>query len=76
MALHKNLFDRVYNMRVNAYKSQTYRSAVGIPQGSVISPIICNLYTVDSMTGVTGDHAENADDAIVWGSGWGLLISE
>ena len=46
--------DREYYIR--------YKSAVGIPQGSVISPALCNLYTHDSMEGVEGKHAEYADD--------------
>ena len=41
------LCDREYYIRVNDFKSPTYKSAVGIPQGSVISPALCNLYTHD-----------------------------
>lgn len=56
------LWDRVYYIRVNNYKSNIFKSAVGIPQGSVISPVLCNLYTHDSMVGVEGKHTEYADD--------------
>ena len=35
--------DRKYDIRVNNYKSELYQSAVGIPQGSVISPV-CAIY--------------------------------
>ena len=59
------LLDRQYYIKVNDYKSPTYKSAVGIPQGSVISPVLCNLYTGDAMEGVKGLHAEFADDATV-----------
>ena len=38
------LWDRSYYIRVNDFKSQTFRSTVGIPQGLVISPPLCNLY--------------------------------
>ena len=62
------LWDRVYYIRVNDYESQTFRSAVGIPQGSVISPALCNLYTHDSMEGVEGKHTEYADDVNLWTS--------
>ena len=58
----------MYYIRVNEYESQTFRSAVGIPQGSVISPALCNLYTHDSMEGVEGKHTEYADDVNLWTS--------
>ena len=32
-------------MKVNGYTSPVYVSAVGIPQRSVISPVLCNVYT-------------------------------
>ena len=32
--------ERKYYIRVNSYKSELYQSAVGIPQGSVISPVL------------------------------------
>ena len=41
--------ERKYYIRLNNYKSELYQSAVGIPQGSVISPVLCNLYTSDSI---------------------------
>ena len=53
---------------MNDYKSEIHKSAVGIPQGSVISPVLCNLYTNDSMDDLEGNHSEYADDAIVWKS--------
>ena len=64
------LWDRSYYMyiRVNDFKSQTFRSTVGISQGSVISPPLCNLYTHNSMEGIEGKHAEYADDTNVWSS--------
>ena len=62
------LWDQSYYIRVNDFKSQTFRSTVGIPQGSVISPPLCNLYTHDSMEGIEGKHAAYADDTNVWSS--------
>ena len=60
--------DRRYYIKVNDYRSPTFASAVGIPKGSVISPILCTLYTSDSMEEVEGNHAELADDASVCNS--------
>ena len=52
-----------------------YQSAVGIPQGSVISPVLCNLYTSDSMDGVQSNHTEYADDSSVWTSDESLKVA-
>ena len=62
------LMDRKYYIKVNEYKSEVYTPKVGIliPQGSVISPNLCNLYTSDAMEGIEGEHAEYADDNCLW----------
>ena len=62
------LTERKYYIQVKNYKSQVYQSAVGIPQGSVISPVLCNLYTSGSMDGLQSNHMEYADDSSVWTS--------
>ena len=67
--------DRKYYIKVNEYKSEIYTSKVGIPQGSVISPNLCNLYTSDAMEGIEGEYAEYADDNWVWESGE-ILVEE
>ena len=69
------LTDRRYFMKVNGYTSTVFVSAVGIPQGSVISPVLCNVYTSDAMEGIEGGHAEFADDNCVWNSYVSLLIA-
>ena len=67
--------DRKYYIKVNEYKSEVYTSKVGIPQGTVISPNLCNLYTSDVMEGIEGEHAEYADDNCVWENGE-ILVEE
>ena len=37
-------------------------------QGSVISSILCNMYTSDAMVEVKGNHAEHADESCLWDS--------
>ena len=69
------LMDRKYYIKVNEYKSEVYTSKVGIPQGSVISPNLCNLYTSDAIEGIEGEHAEYADDNCVWENGE-ILVEE
>ena len=51
------LTDRKYYIQVNNFKSPMFCSAVGIPQGSVISPVLCNLYTSDSMENIINNHS-------------------
>ena len=69
------LTDRKYYIKVNEYTSPVYKSAVGIPQGSVISPVLCNMYTSDAMEGIDGKHAEFADDNCVWNNSVSLQIA-
>ena len=69
------LTDRKYFIKVNEYTSPVYKSAVRIPQGSVISPVLCNMYTSDAMEGTEGGHAEFADDNCVWNNNISLLMA-
>ena len=41
MFLHNYVTDRKYSLRVNEEKSDWVVSSVGIPQGSVLSPLLC-----------------------------------
>ena len=57
------IIDRKYYIQVNDYKSSLFQSTVGIPQGSVISPVLRNMITTDSMSNIVNNHAEFADDS-------------
>lgn len=70
--LKEFLTDRLFYLTVNNYKSPKMVSKVGIPQGSVLSPTLCNLYTSDCMKNIQGMHVEFADDASIWKSGQNL----
>ncbi len=61
--------DRKFRFRVNDFITDWQASGVGIPQGQVISPTLCNLYTADSMQGVASDHFSFADDNALWRAG-------
>ena len=50
--LHNYVNDRKFYLRVNDETSEWMTSKVGIPQGSVLSPLLCNLYTIDAMENV------------------------
>ncbi|XP_053385699.1 uncharacterized protein LOC123536047 [Mercenaria mercenaria] len=67
--LYNYLCNRKFYITVNGEKSRDCVSKVGIPQGSVLSPFLCNIYTSDAMTNVTSKHTEFADDSSMWESG-------
>ena len=50
---------------MNDGASEWITSTVGIPQEKVLSPLLCNLYTNDSMDEGTCYHTEFADDNVV-----------
>ena len=66
--LHNYVTDRKYSLSVNDEKSDWVVSSVGIPQGSVLSPSLCNLYTSDAMKKLLSNHCAYADDNTVWKS--------
>ena len=65
MSWHIYVTDRKYSLRVNEEKSDWVVSSIGIPQGSVLSPLLCNIYTSDSMDNLSSNHNEYADDNTV-----------
>ena len=64
--LYNYINDRKFYLRVNEERSEWITSKVGIPQGSVLSPLLCNLYTSDAMDNIKSKtHTEFADDNTV-----------
>ena len=61
MVIHQKILLK----EIIVFKAPIFRSAVGIPQGSVISPVLCNMYTSDSVPDIVNNHAEFADDTSV-----------
>ena len=66
--LKELMSDRKYYLKINDFKSPVMTSKIGIPQGSVLSPTLCNLYTSDCITNVLCQHIEFADDACLYNS--------
>ena len=60
------LHERRFYIKVNEFTSPVITSRVGIPQGTVVNPVLCNLYTHDSMKEVLNSHSEFADGSCVW----------
>ena len=46
------IMDIMYYLKVNDNTSQLFMSTKGIPQGSVISPTLCNMYPSDFTEGM------------------------
>ena len=66
------LNNRKYQFSVNSKKTMWKKSKVGIPQGQVLSPTLCNLYTSDAMKDICSDYLSYADDNVIWKSGKNL----
>ena len=65
LLLHNYLTDRQYCLHVNDGVSEWITSKVGILHGAVLSPLLCNLYTSDSMDEITFYHTKFGDDNVV-----------
>ena len=72
MVIHqKIIIERKYCIQVNDFRSPIFRSAVGIPHGSVISPVLCNVYTSDSVSGIVNNHGKSVETSI-WDSDYSI----
>ena len=48
--------------------------ASGLPQGSVISPLLFNIFIMDMFEEVTGAHTKFADDGTLWHTGKDVAV--
>ena len=54
---------------VNDHTGVWFQTSIGLPQGSVISPILFNIFIKDIFNNITADHCKFADDATIWHTG-------
>ena len=54
---------------VGEEKSQYHQSLTGLPQGSVLLPVLFNIFIRDMFKQATADHCKYADDATFWHKG-------
>ena len=56
------LYRRKFKIKVNNYCSNEYKSSVGIPQGSVISPILFTIFVMNLCKDCLSEDFKYADD--------------
>ena len=72
------LSDRSAAINISGVKGEAFCTAIGLPQGSVISPLLFSLFIADWYENVKSEKVKFADDGTIWISGddWkGLLES-
>lgn len=60
--IHAFLANRKISLKVNSYIHQAAKCEIGLPQGSVLSPLLFILYIRDMMTHTIGTSLQYADD--------------
>ena len=63
------LTDRSARINMSGVKGVDFSTAIGIPQGSVISPLLFSLFIADWYKNVKSESVKFADDGTVWMSG-------
>ena len=51
---------------VNDHTGVWFQTSIGLPQGSVISPILFNIFIKDIFNNITADRCKFADNATIW----------
>ena len=51
------------------YEGEEFTTSIGLPQDSVISPTLFNIYIKDMMANTTGNNCKFADDGTIWHTG-------
>lgn len=63
------LSDRHAAITIRGEKGEKFESQLGLPQGSVLSPLLFNLYTTDIYNRVRNQKVKFADDGTIWRTG-------
>ena len=63
------LSDRRTVISMGGEKGQEFNTYIGLPQGSVISPLLFSLFIVDCYENVVSEKVKFADDGTIWKTG-------
>ena len=65
----KNLQDRTIQCHIDDTIGDTLHTEIGLPQGSVLAPLLFSIFKIDMFSGIDSDHCKFADDGIFCHSG-------
>ncbi|MEW8548699.1 MAG: reverse transcriptase family protein, partial [Candidatus Thiodiazotropha sp.] len=71
--LNSFLQDRTASCKLRHQVGDQFISRVGLPQGSVLSPLLFNLFIEDIYEGASSNKVKFADDGTLWRSGNDIL---
>ena len=54
---------------VGGNKGTRFSTNFGLPQGSVLAPVLFNLFMIDMFDGINCQYVKFADDRVVWKNG-------
>ena len=63
------LQDRKASCTLQEFKSPVFETDVGLPQGSVIAPLLFNLFVADIYKEIGSERVKYADDGTIWRTG-------
>jgi hypothetical protein len=68
LILKSYLTDRLFQVKYNQTTSDLYPIQSGVPQGSVLAPVLYTIYTADLPTNIGTEKASFADDTAIMAS--------
>ena len=63
------LHDRTVQCHIGDIIGAIFHTEMGLPQGSVLAPLLFSIFIIDMFSGIDGDHCKFADDGTFWHSG-------
>ena len=67
--IKKFIEERKFYIRTEGFRSAEFKSVVGLPQGSVLSPVLFNIFVFDMCCDIFGRSFKYADDLTILSSG-------
>ena len=71
--LHNFTKDRQIQIRIGSDLSKRTKTKYGLPQGTILSPILFNILLLDILKSFTCNYTCYADDIVIWESGQNII---